>query len=137
MTTTIQECCEHGFTWYLDGFCLECGIEYGSRVAANKAHKKQFEAALAALSKREESQRVKTSLSKIPDEKGAGVKMDKKDKKLIDKMLQTHCAGMRDRLHQPMLFRHHVTDYERLFEVTIAEAKDGLALCKELREAQR
>ena len=63
--------------------------------------------------------------------------MNQKDKELIDKMLERHCAGMRDRLHQPMLFRHHVTDYERLLEVIIKEAKDGLALCKELREAQR
>lgn len=55
MTTTVEECFEHGYEWHENGFCLACGIQYGSMAAARSAHKAMKDAAAAAIAKRKEN----------------------------------------------------------------------------------
>ena len=55
MTTTIKECYEHGYEWHEDGFCLKCGIEYGSKAAARRAHKAMKDADSTCIAKRKEN----------------------------------------------------------------------------------
>ena len=55
MTTTVKECFEHGYEWHEDGFCLKCGIQYGSKAAARRAHKAMKDAAAGAVAKSKEN----------------------------------------------------------------------------------